>query len=665
MSGSVFAICGGLVCALAMAFAAAPALAAEEAAPLSFGGVADEPVPVVFDAHRQGDAVASLSFVLETGAIEKAGQLSLRFLPQQADLEPEVVVAEGSGEAAKASVVLRREKLPRIGAEAAVPLVLEFRQPFGVSPTAVDGLLVARLRPKAGKPSTADLRVEGELGQLSISPSKVTLQRSEACPIDCGHGSAEVQVTGPGAAALPQDGVIATSALGGGRSGTSTVELSRADNVWTLTTTASSLGEMSGKVPLIEGVATPPTVEVTVEDGIWFGIVAGLVLVGSFFGGFVLPQLGIGRRRKILSGALMAALKRYEEAEEAAKEKEKTENPTVERPAGYSMEGDLGPPATWNSEKCEPYQGPRGVRALLCRIATSRSEADFTECEKQATELIATIDGWIALEPIVAQAERRLEIAKALPPNDGKKFEDSKIWLDLSTLVDEVVQFRPTDLLKVEEKASHLQAMTSAVIKAEGVWKANTAVLARPGALANVLKNGVLDLPGQEQLAPPGSEPLSPPDLAETTAIRGRLNSSLSQLQAIGSQLGTRPEAESDLSHTVTAIEGAAEQASEASGEVDEETEESVVVPHPESDRHLSFQAPTRTDFVLSFVSGTAAAIAYTATIYTDTWGSVAQIATAVTAGFLAPSVAQWAALPIFRSVRWQSAAPAAGDEAK
>ena len=557
-----------------------------------------------------------------------------------------------------------RSEVPNIAKESTVALVLEFREPTGTLPTAASGLLVARVQSDSGPSPLATLRVEGQLGQVTVLPSKVTLQHSDLCIFSCGDESAEVQVSGPGVGALPSSGVISTAVLGGDRSGTTTVELTRHGSEWVVRRTNSSLGEMSGKVPLVEGAATSPTVEVVVKDGIWFGTAALIVLFGAVCGGLLIPYYGIGRRRRVLSNALEAALKRYESAVKSAATEEREAHPKVERPAGYSLRGDLGSKDTWNSKGCQPYQGPRGVRALLCRIATSRSDDDFAECEKQATDLIATIDGWIALEPVVARAERRIEVARALEPKGGEKFENTKICVELQHLVDEVVQFRPTDLAKVDEKGSQLQAMTSAVIKAEAVWVATVRVLGSGPVIAKFMKGEVEALPGQEHLRPVTVGFSPTPTLPQATAMRSKFDASLRELQELSSELPAEAqEAEADT-RVVDVIDQAAQEASEESAKVDEEAKDPVVVLHADSDEGFSWKSPTGGDLLLSLVSGSAAAIAYTATVYSDTWGSLAQVATALTAGFLAPSVAQWAALPIFKSVRLQSASEG-GDAGK
>jgi hypothetical protein len=660
VSRSAGVICAALIAVLTLA-SSAPALAAEAPPPLAIAGVADEPVPVVFNAHEGGQALGALSFVLETGA-NTAGQLSLEFLPQQAGQDSVLVEAQ-AGAKASAPIVLQGKELPGIGKEAAVPLVLEFREPLGAAPAA-DGLLIARVKSESGAPYSTALRVEGQLGDVTVQPVKVTLQHSDLCLFSCGHESATVQVSGPGTQALSQSGVIATAALGGDRAGTTTVMLSRHGSEWTVNLKEPSLGEMSGKMALVEGMAGAPTVEVVVNDGVWFGAAVLIVLIGAVCGSLLIPQWGVGRRRRILSNALEAALQRYEQAIAAATAEESEAGPVkVERPAGYPLSGDLGPKDSWNSKGCQPYQGPRGVRALLCRIVTSRSDADFAECEKQATGLIAAIDGWIALEPIVAKAERRLELAKAAKPKNGKKFENTKICVELRQLVDEVIQFRPADLVKVDEKGNKLQAMTSAVVKAEAVWVATVKVLAAPGALTDLLRGPVEALPGQEQLQPATGGIVAPPTLAHATSMSSSFGVSLNQLQQLGSELpAAAPGSEADTADAgvADAIGNAVMTARLESFPLDADAQAPVVVAHGDSDEGFSFKSPSGADLLLSLVSGTAAAVAYTATVYTDTWGSWAQVATALTAGFLAPSVAQWAALPIFRSVRLQAPAPKA-----
>jgi hypothetical protein len=69
-------------------------------------------------------------------------------------------------------------------------------------------------------------------------------------------------------------------------------------------------------------------------------------------------------------------------------------------------------------------------------------------------------------------------------------------------------------------------------------------------------------------------------------------------------------------------------------------------------------------DLLASFAILLITSILYVATIYTDTWGTVGDFASAIGAGFLGQVVVKWALLPVSRSVRLgsASAAPPAGE---
>jgi hypothetical protein len=60
-------------------------------------------------------------------------------------------------------------------------------------------------------------------------------------------------------------------------------------------------------------------------------------------------------------------------------------------------------------------------------------------------------------------------------------------------------------------------------------------------------------------------------------------------------------------------------------------------------------------DFIQTLVILTLASLAYFFAKYDDTWGSVADVATALLAGFVGQVTVQWALLPIYRSVRLRS----------
>jgi hypothetical protein len=617
-------------------------------ATLSFAGVGDEPAVVDFTGSRQDKAIGTLPLVVQTDA-DKPGRLMLRFLPASSGRGPARV--EPLAAAPPSSpVVIRRQRMPRVGRSGAVPLTLEFRVPQGASLSRADGILFARLM-AAGRDMTggsaktlasATLRVEGRLGEIEILPARVTLQGTYMCAFACGDDSATVQVRGVGTGALPDQGVVASAELSGGRSGTTRVELHRAaDGGWTVQAINpgfgeegwGEVGERTGKMPLVIGDSRAPQLEVVEKDGFWFGIAAAVVIFGSLLGAIVIPYYGIGRRRRILSNALKAALERYKEAVRVARVDERQKDISVPRPAGYEIGRELGAESTWNSDGCQPYQGPRGVRALLCRIATSREEADFTEAEREATGLIAMIDGWIALEPVIAQAQRTLAEAALVEDKDGKKFVDSGECKRLAQLVDEIVIFRPGNLDRVEERVSELRRQIARVIRVRAEWEAKLRIL------------GAFDPRVARLLAP------------------GLAQASFAELRDVDTLLTpeTAPQlSEHDL-HTVHALAENVRQADEEARELELESASPAVQTHSDTDQGFSPARPTGGDVLMSALAGTATALAYSVTIYSDTWGSLPEFVSALTAGFVVPSLIQWTSLPVFRSVRLRSGGDGSG----
>jgi hypothetical protein len=513
------------------------------------------------------------------------------------------------------------------------------------------------------------LRTTGQLGDVTLSPTKITLQDTSGCPfgwtwLGCGDDDAEAQISGPGTKALPGKGVISTATLSGDRSGTTRVELRREGSQWIVVIVDSTLGSKSGDLPLIPGAS--PSLTITVQDGYWFGIAVGLVLLGSLIGGFLLPHYGIARRRGILVAAVNGALDRYKEAVADAKKSESAADPHVARPAGYRIGEELGDENEWNTRGCQPYQGPRGVRNLLCRIVTSRADADFTEVEGQATKLINMIDGWIALEPVIAEAKRALERAKQAPNKSGERFVDAKVCADFAQLISAAEGYRPLSLDEVENRVSQLQAQQAAVMRAEEVWRATIRVLSVAGPLEPAVAERLEGLPGVSELKT-NVAPSPPHSVDEALDLGAQLRAALDQIQEYETVL---PKAEEVAQVHKPALAAAREELSavaeriesteEAAMELESQVATPAVSPTPEVMASRKPRVPTQHDFLLSLVAGLGASIAYAATIYSDTWGSFPQMASALAAGFVTPSLA-WAALPIFRSVRWPGAQVAAG----
>jgi hypothetical protein len=301
----------------------------------------------------------------------------------------------------------------------------------------------------------------------------------------------------------------------------------------------------------------------------------------------------------------------------------------------------------------------------MCRIVTSRSDADFTEVEAEATQLIDVLDGWNALEPVIAAAKVTMEGAKKVADKDGKRFVETKVCLDLGQLIAEAEGYRPVDIDEVEKKATQLKAQQAAVVRAQAVWEASTKLLSVIGPLAPAVTAEIAQLPGSEALQT-NVAPHPPRTLEESTGLRANLDISLNRLQSFDEFLkpllattapreGVAPVG-SDQAVRATQQEAqeVVNQAAEEAKKLDREAASPAVEARADERTRFRPRMPTAQDVLLSLAAGLAAAVAYAATIYSDTWGSFPEWASAVAAGFVTPSLAQWVALPILRSVRWQ-----------
>jgi hypothetical protein len=307
----------------------------------------------------------------------------------------------------------------------------------------------------------------------------------------------------------------------------------------------------------------------------------------------------------------------------------------------------------------------------MCRIATSRADADFAEVEGAATKLIAMIDGWIALEPVIAEAKRTLDHAETVPAKEGKRFAEAKICTDLRQLVEQAESYRPLDLDEVETKATLLQAQRAAVIRAEGLWRATIRVIAATSPspeLQQLIAPGLEDLPGAEELRT-GAAPSPPENVDQAKRVSSHLDTSLIRLQRVerffpapANVPAAHQPALAAAAEEMSNVAGDLENVRKAATKADQEVEGPVVAVSTGTEGP-GLRRPSKGDFAFSLVAGLGASIAYAGTIYSDTWGSFPEVASAVAAGFITPTLA-WAALPIFSSVRWPagggSAAPAA-----
>jgi hypothetical protein len=516
--------------------------------------------------------------------------------------------------------------------------------PSAQAPTDVSGRLEVSLAEIDAPPLAVSL--DGAPADIVFDPARITIDVSQGCWLvggTCGD-TQTVLVRGRDALAWARTAreKLSTAILNNEHGGSLIVKLRNPrveDGVVHVDVDASDLneaGHYAGPLPLDPTGVVGPALNVDVNVRWSLATAVLTIFLGALTGGFFLRRFEIQRRRRLLELELRSALHRYDE--ERAR--------SGPRPASYDLDYLLEPRRHDEAETL-PYPGTRGVSALLWHIRTARDDADFSEDLERSHALIAQIERWLKLEPVVRETAALLEDNP--PPRDRREFSDCGCYRDLGSLR-MLAASPPSDDAECEWLVRTLAEQGRVTAKCKVLWELLGRLESRTGwSVEQATLLDELDVVALERRWPRFKE-RTPEQTAE---LRAALIDAEYRLRRLSRDVQDLV-APSPLVAQALRIE-----------EQLEATERNPAITRAMPDVVLwrlrltsAFNQVALRSLLWTLARALVAAAAYALIIYSDTWGSITNFASAFTAGFLTETIVNWAVLPAFRSVRQRRAAP-------
>jgi hypothetical protein len=606
---------------------------------------ADRGLQLVGGATRTVRFVAGAARTVLTvrNASDGSGRLELVFVSRNGDRE--IVLPSRPGQGPSPISVLDPGDLRRpLAAGGLRQIELRLGLRAGQAPADGGGLVEARISSSSAPPVAMTIRGAG--ADLAFDPPSLTMGVTRGCWLirrACGN-SATVLMRGRDAVLWAQRARVphGVAILNNSQGGSVTVRLRDIevqDGAVRATVEAdndSMAGRYLGRLPIEPDGLAGPSLRVDVKVRWSLAAAVLVIFAGALFGGFFLRRFEIRRRRRLLELELLSALNRYDE--ERAR--------SGERPAGYDLDRLLEP-RLHDEAATTPYPGTRGVSALLWHIRTARDDADFSEDIERTHALIAAIERWLALEPVVRETARLLD--GDAPPRDAGRLSDTLAYRDLAYLLVRATT-APEDDDACERLIGALASQGRVAVKCEVVWELLAELESRTGWLPE--QAGAIaefDLLAVERRYPAFEQRTA----EQTDQLLVTLAQAKDCLRRLHGDTAT-------LDERACAVEA-------------DRVENLLDAParNPSIERGTLDLSPWRLRLAGAFSSlalravvwtlarALVAAAAYALTIYSDTWGSVTDFASAFTAGFLTETIVNWAVMPAFHSNRNRSGASA------
>ncbi len=406
------------------------------------------------------------------------------------------------------------------------------------------------------------------------------------------------------------------------------------------------VGHYSGEVTLFPYSPAGPRMKLTVNSHRSFGLAFLLVIAGVLVGGLAQMLYGLNGRRDVLLAAVTEADARVGQVRDALGDQAGAVSAAM-----WSLDG-LATASDQTQVASSPLGSLCGVEALRDRIAGARNDKDLEEDTGSTLEVVARLQRWLRVAP----AAWRLALVADEPGGEDSGWRSTHTWRD-TRLLQEHLQYEPPTTADVDDLVERLlwqirwhhslldlhvwarQSRDPKVEKerADGVEALEAKLANPPGALGRkAAERDELDFELErlrERLQAPA--PAAPPDLPPLRGLAVDWQTTPNLFTGWATVDGT----------TWLRVRRAAVASNARSWP--------------------GFHRPSWGDLVWLVLPVAAASAIYAATIYNATWGSLTDIATALTAGFVGKVVIDWTKLPVFQSRRLlptvkAAAAPAA-----
>jgi hypothetical protein len=527
-------------------------------------------------------------------------------------------------------------------------LVLRFAQAASKPSSDLDGTLVFSA---AGVTSTSKTPAGGPVISVTAATQAFGAIRIEPPTLVLSNGAdttGTVDLVGPGLPALlSQPGLgMPKVRLGGGDPNGPVATLTLPASAATraepdrVTATVSlsafpSPGKYTGTLALSDTAPNPPTLSVEVDshrsEWLAFGLLVGGVLVGAL----AQPLFTLIRRRSMMRSALHESVAAYKKV--------------CHQPVAWDISDLVG-------------QGRRGrlqgAQAVRVSIGEARSTVDLDEDNDRVLNIVARIQRWLRAEP----AARRLSgVVDQDPPATDDRVElpwsKSNTSLDSYILL-EAARSEPPNADAADDVVARLLRQTEWHHALRFLWTQTG---------DNVSAADLEALDGQ------GQTPAIPDVLTRTAADQDRLNAALrKRLRLLGVAPREVPSpltppglvkpswtASPDLFIGWATLDGPSYgQLRSQSRSTSRALLNRPRLPGWPSIGRRAWSAVLGSAVVAVIVG--VVSLSYLPTVYSATWGNMADILTAIAAGLGGHVVINWAALPLFQSHRLRAIAAAA-----
>jgi hypothetical protein len=530
------------------------------------------------------------------------------------------------------------------GATTVVPLV--FVLTSGQTLAALSGRLTvtptAARAPTAQPVSVSVSAVPSALDAVTVQPSTVVISDP-----DINDGDGTVDLVGPGVRQLlAAQGAVVPHVRLAGPEGDVTATLGaptedaadpdRATAKISLSSTHLAPGKYVGVIPIWPLRADGPKlpVEVDVQHPWWTALL--LLMVGTLIGGVAFRLAALARRRALLREVLDESLAAYKSAR------------GIGDLASYDLDGLVEPAA--GASKLSPRRGADAVRQS---IAGARTSADLDQDAARVLDLVARMQRWLRIEP----AARRLRDVAAASPTDAT-WRRTRVAQDTALLL-MAARSEPLDAAAADTLVSHLLRQARFQNRLLALWR----------SLSGSARTTTLNALYRPTVPPPeGALVVVPPTVLERTvadqdAIDANLDTALLGTPVPHGTPGLpNPAGPPGVSVAWDAspsfFTGWATLDAKSFGQIVSESR----VTRRSYKLSVLWSEVCRISLPDALVLLGAVGIgslAYFPTLYTDTWGSATDLATAFLAGLLGHVVVNWAALPAFQSLRLTSTSSA------
>jgi len=574
----------------------------------------------------------------------------------------------------------------------ATSLQLAFAMPATAAPHELNGVVeieVAGRKAVPASPLLLSVTGSSALTGVTVQPEQLKIQTTDSSP------SADVQFFGPGVPDLfrkgakrpsfrvvlhSDNGDEATARLTGVRQ--SATDPNSAQGTVKIEGGLAS-GKYEGSTPISSLSPEAPKLTLTIESGDPFVYALVMVSLGTLAGGFLYLTSGRRRRKDLFRDQVNSILDIYEKKlAELKPQPNPDDNAKTVLPV-KSLEKYLGPKENWHRVKWNAIVEFDGaVQAIWSAIHWARDENDLNEVGQQIDTLRGKAIRWVR----IANCVDALECASRLKPDElvGKEWHARRVRRDTGFLLQWIREIEPTD----DQTAQSLEDR----IFRQAHWHT---VLARAWHARTVLERAMNDDPGHtiydtntrqmiQELKLEDLDKDASPESGRSAEKQIELEQELgdfmekialtykgdpADLKLPGGAMPVKDGSETMLPvAAASAVYGQADLGMEIPAITDAERER---VPHgtnagrggaSKRDPHIVREILFR-DAISTIAIAVATSAAYAATLYTGTWGTTTDYVSAFTAGFLGKVVVNWAALPLFQSLRSTSTtAPTATD---